>query len=1436
MAVTRIKNNQITDNTIEYQKIKDYTLVGTKFNPNITFNSNISIIGNLSVTGNTYTVNSTNTFINDPLVIFNNGYTGTPSYDVGILVNRDLQAVSPTNYGSLNSAWVWREADGAFESILTTETGSTQGAINRTAYANVIVGNTIVRAPSVTSVSKTTGALVVDGGAGIAKDLFVGKSLTVDNGTYGNVVTTEFGSLYAAGYGPNTSSILQASAQNFAQGMGMWAITGGFGSLYSSSGINFITSATVRDKDIPNNVTTIGVSIAANGAIIAGQQSIASTSTQTGGLIVAGTSGTGLGGNLNVGQAASFETNSIYIQSNKLNDVVIGKNQLKSGVSANVTALGAMQGTTSIGVNTTLVGAAAGPAATPANATYIGMSAGNLATGSDSTYVGYNAGSLVTSGQYNVIIGSYDGNVINTLSNQVVIADGAGAPRIRVDATGNVFVVSGVNSTTANTGAFTVQGGAGIGGNLNVGGALGLASKRLVLDATQTSIVMSGNTATSALGTNGVVIGQLIGQTGTFGSNATVVGYQALNTTATAAGITALGARAGYTGPGLNTTLVGADAGLTLTSSGLQNQFFGYNSGSLVTSGDYNVIVGSHDGNTIATSNNNMLFADGQGNPRITIDNTGKTTIVSTVESGSPSTGAFVVSGGMGVAANLYVGANLTVTGNLTVLGQTTTVNAQNITVNDAIIELHTFANLAALSTNDGRDIGIRNHYYISNDRQSFFGFQNSTQNFVFIDNATETNGVVSGTYGNVQFGSAWLSNTTASSGQTSGALVVKGGIGTGALSYLHSAVVDNNLTASGTNAVVEFKPTGASGTVNIFPVTLAGNMDNVFIGQTTPKSGTFTVLQATQTAYLNPTGTVQIQPTQLLTVNPGGSTSTVDNVYIGNTTPRQASFTAVTVGQDLKLSAFLANSALFISPSGNVTVDQKNEAYNFQRTTGNTFSTVALSIGHTSQNNLLRQGTDTLNIRYQADSYLENSSISANVLGQAQGWTVSTSRGTADTPTVTQDGDFNGVYGAYAWTGGTPVYSEIGSWRYVNQGTTAAASGIGGQAQLWTKKDNGASTLALRVDANQISEFYGQVRVANSTVSTNTTTGALYVNGGISTSGNLNVGLGMRVNDLQVAGKDFYVRGGNDATLIWGFTGAAYNQVLVGNSAVQANLVQGAKFQINSTDSMLLPVGTSGQRPGLVGFSDVAGMIRYNTISNDIEYYNGTSWIAGQGSSITVVTDQQFNGDGATTVYTLSRESTTNSTMVTLNGVVQTPTLAYSVSVVDNVTLTFTEAPAVDDVIDIRTFATTSVVAGLSSQNGYVEVVASNNGVTITGSAVSAGQYKVLIGTDGSWNATPAGISVSTSAVAIDTFDKAVYRSAKYIIQVTNGSTYETSEVLVVHNGTTAYRTQYGLISTSGTALGTVTALVVGSNVEVRYTGVASGNTVKVIAERLAV
>jgi hypothetical protein len=219
MAVTRIKNNQITDSTITYQKIASGTLVGSLFNPNLTLNSNISIVGNLQVSGNATTVNSIDTLITDPLVIFNNGYVGTPSYDVGILVNRNLQSIG--NYGGKNAAWIWRESDGAFEGVLTTDTGTTTGAINRSFLANLTIGNitvanaltaeratvttlntttltassfvasgNIVAASGVNATNYTTGALVVPGGGGvgITGDLWVqGPSTFAGNINAGNI-------------------------------------------------------------------------------------------------------------------------------------------------------------------------------------------------------------------------------------------------------------------------------------------------------------------------------------------------------------------------------------------------------------------------------------------------------------------------------------------------------------------------------------------------------------------------------------------------------------------------------------------------------------------------------------------------------------------------------------------------------------------------------------------------------------------------------------------------------------------------------------------------------------------------------------------------------------------------------------------------------------------------------------------------------------------------------------------------------------------------------------------------------------------------------------------------------------------------------------------------------------------------------------------------
>jgi hypothetical protein len=136
--LTRIKNNQITDSSILANvKVVPGSIVGSLFNSNLTMSSDVTITGNLTVQGSsTYlTVASTNTYVNDPLIVLNNAFAGTNTYDIGLVINR----------GSLTDvAWIWNEANDRFEATYTTEDGSTYGTINNSGYANDKVGSLVV--------------------------------------------------------------------------------------------------------------------------------------------------------------------------------------------------------------------------------------------------------------------------------------------------------------------------------------------------------------------------------------------------------------------------------------------------------------------------------------------------------------------------------------------------------------------------------------------------------------------------------------------------------------------------------------------------------------------------------------------------------------------------------------------------------------------------------------------------------------------------------------------------------------------------------------------------------------------------------------------------------------------------------------------------------------------------------------------------------------------------------------------------------------------------------------------------------------------------------------------------------------------------------------------------------------------------------------------
>ena len=87
---------------------------------------------------------------------------------------------------------------------------------------------------------------------------------------------------------------------------------------------------------------------------------------------------------------------------------------------------------------------------------------------------------------------------------------------------------------------------------------------------------------------------------------------------------------------------------------------------------------------------------------------------------------------------------------------------------------------------------------------------------------------------------------------------------------------------------------------------------------------------------------------------------------------------------------------------------------------------------------------------------------------------------------------------------------------------------------------------------------------------------------------------------------------------------------------------------------------------------------------------------------------------------------------------------------------------------------------------------------------------------------------SSSTSTLTINTFNSSVYRTAKYIIQANTSDSYAASEAILIHDGTTAYVTEYGEVY-SNTNLYTVTGDISGTEVRLRVTPTGSGTTFKV-------
>ena len=125
---------------------------------------------------------------------------------------------------------------------------------------------------------------------------------------------------------------------------------------------------------------------------------------------------------------------------------------------------------------------------------------------------------------------------------------------------------------------------------------------------------------------------------------------------------------------------------------------------------------------------------------------------------------------------------------------------------------------------------------------------------------------------------------------------------------------------------------------------------------------------------------------------------------------------------------------------------------------------------------------------------------------------------------------------------------------------------------------------------------------------------------------------------------------------------------------------------------------------------------------------------------------------------------------------------------------------------------------------------------VTVT-TSLTTPTYKISGSGANDSHITSAGATIaSTSLTVLDTFAKASFRASEYFISISQGTDFQSSKVMVGHDGTNSYITQYGTLVSGGT-LGTFTAAVNGANVELKVTmAAATSATLKIIRQTVNV
>lgn len=286
---------------------------------------------------------------------------------------------------------------------------------------------------------------------------------------------------------------------------------------------------------------------------------------------------------------------------------------------------------------------------------------------------------------------------------------------------------------------------------------------------------------------------------------------------------------------------------------------------------------------------------------------------------------------------------------------------------------------------------------------------------------------------------------------------------------------------------------------------------------------------------------------------------------------------------------------------------------------------------------------------RFLTDITVDGKIYYANVFSQ-----------TSDLPSAST---YHGMF-AHVHATGKAYFAHAGNWVELLDTNTALLDGTGAANKIafWTDADTLSNDTSLHWDSSN--DRLG--------IGTSSPASKLSVNNGIirvQNGSDVTYYEEDKINAYAAAGYTILGREGltletstSNTDIILSPTG----KVGIGTSSPSV------KLDINSTDAIQVPAGTTAQRPTAAN-----GMFRYNTTDNQFEGYTDGAWgaIAGSGGSsgTSTISRDSFSGNGSTVNFTLSSSiSDEANTQVYIDGVYQSK-LNYSTS---GTTLTFSTAP----------------------------------------------------------------------------------------------------------------------------------------------------------------